>query len=106
MPAGFIHDVVRSACRKGLILAIFSIPAILVIQLRSCVDWSTLQLGLSTKEGTALVLVLVPLLVVLVVVGVVNVWVVSEVLAIMGEVVLDTEAVAFRTVKNILECLT
>jgi hypothetical protein len=49
LPAGFIHDVVRSACRKGLILAIFSIPAILVIQLRSCVDWSTLQLGLSTK---------------------------------------------------------
>jgi hypothetical protein len=35
LPAGFIHDVVRSPCKKGLILAIFSIPAILVIQLRS-----------------------------------------------------------------------
>jgi hypothetical protein len=108
LPAGFIHDVVRSACKKGFILAIFSIPAILVIQLRLCVDWSTLQFGVNTKYGTALVLGLVPLLVVLVVVGVVNVWVVSEALAVVvGEVMLETEeAIGFRTVNNILECFT
>ena len=36
LPAGFMHDAVRSACKNGLILAIFSIPAILIVQLRSC----------------------------------------------------------------------
>jgi hypothetical protein len=35
LPAGFMHDAVRSACKNGLILAIFSIPAILIVQLRS-----------------------------------------------------------------------
>src|SRR5918995_420598 len=56
LSAGFMHDVVRSACKKGLILAIFSIPAILIVQLRSCDNCSTWQIGLETKYGTAPVL--------------------------------------------------
>jgi hypothetical protein len=49
LPAGFMHDAVKSACKKGRILAIFSIPAILIVQLRSCEDSFTWQLGLNTK---------------------------------------------------------
>ena len=54
LPAGFTHDVVRSACKKDLILAIFSIPAILTVQLRLCDDSPTFQLFLrpySQKQG-------------------------------------------------------
>src|ERR671918_9157 len=72
LPAGFIHDVVRSACKKGLIFAIFSIPAILILQLRSCDNWSTWQVGLDTKRGTAPVLMLGPLVAVVVVVVVLS----------------------------------
>src|SRR5918995_1502544 len=93
LSAGFMHDVVRSACKKGLILAIFSIPAILIVQLRSCDDWSTLQFGLNTKYGTALVLVLVPLVVIVVVV--VNALVVLEALGVaVVEELLESETVA------------
>jgi len=55
-PVGFMHDVVKSACKNGLILSIFSIPAILIVQLRSCDNCSTRQVGLETKYGTAPVL--------------------------------------------------
>ena len=49
LPAGFMHDVVRSACKKDLTLAIFSIPAILIVQLRLYDDSSTWQVGLDLK---------------------------------------------------------
>jgi hypothetical protein len=101
LPAGFMHDAVNSACKKGCILAIFSIPAILIVQLRSCEDSFTWQLGLNTKYGTAPVLVLVPVVDVVIV----DVLVVSEALVVMA-VPFVTGAVAFRTVKNTLECFT
>jgi hypothetical protein len=44
-----MHDVVRSACKKDLILAIFSIPAISIVQLRLYDDSSTWQVGLDLK---------------------------------------------------------
>jgi hypothetical protein len=66
LPAGFIHDVVRSACKNGLILSIFSIPAILIVQLRSCDNCSTRQVGLETKYGTAPVLTPGPVIAVVV----------------------------------------
>ena len=56
---------------------------------------------MNTKYGTAPVLVLVPVVDVVVV----DVLVVSEALVLM-EVPFVTGAVAFRTVKNTLECFT
>src|SRR5918994_7123075 len=67
LPVGFMHDVVRSACKNGLILSIFSIPAILILQIRSCDNCSIWQIGLETKYGIAPVLIPGPVVAVVVV---------------------------------------
>jgi molybdopterin-binding protein len=104
---GFMHDVVRSACKNGLIFSMFSIPAILILQLRSCDNCSTWQIGLEAKYGTAPDLTPGPVVAV-VAAPVEELFAVVAVVAVVAEDKLSvtTGAEAFSALKNTPECFT